>query len=344
MNLQQNATPSKRKPSIYVIFLNLLLVLAVVVLGYFLFHNMENQKTVAAMQTTIEEQQQQLQVENIPLSTFQENAQRFNVSAEFLQSFFTDKIVYKDTSGIVYADIDESLPKNQLDWGNLVSVNGRWEYQVNGKKTGKVGIDVSKHQGDIDWQKVKADGIDFAILRIGYRGYETGKILLDETYLQNVKQASEAGMDIGVYFYSQAVSTEEALEEAQLVIENLKGYKITYPVILDIEDAPSDTARTANMTAAQNTDMAITFCEAVKDAGYTPMVYANTKWFLSRLELSRLTEYGKWLAQYYSTPFYPYDLDIWQYSATGKVDGISGNVDMNVSFTDFSSGADTTTE
>lgn len=335
--MEQEKKKSKKRGS-SIIFTLLNLILSLILTVTLILTVMENRRTVTTMATTIETQQQQLEAElakeSIPMETFREQAQKFNVSAEFLQSFFDDRIVYKDTEGIVYAPIDESLPKNTYDFSQLVKVNGRYEYRVNGQKTGAVGIDVSKYQGTVDWEKVKADGIDFAILRLGYRGYGTGKLMLDEQFEENIQNALKVGMKVGVYFFSQAVSEEEAREETQMVIDNLKDYSITYPVVLDIEDVP-EASRTSEMTVEETTDMAIAFCETVRDAGYTPMLYANTKWFLARLDLSRLTDCQKWLAQYYTTPFFPYELQMWQYTGSGKVDGITGNVDLNVCFAEY---------
>ncbi|MEG0692826.1 MAG: GH25 family lysozyme, partial [Oscillospiraceae bacterium] len=133
------------------------------------------------------------QEEVVTVETLKAQAQKYNVSAEFLQQFFDDVIVYKDTQGIVYAPIDETLPKHSYDFDNLVKVGGEIQYQENGISTGIKGIDVSKHQGKIDWKKVKADGVEFALIRLGYRGYGTGKVLLDEFYEANIKGAIEAG-------------------------------------------------------------------------------------------------------------------------------------------------------
>lgn len=324
--------------TIALILLNMLLCIALVAVLLFTYY--DKQKTVTALQSTIEQQEEQLAVATIPLSDFEENVARYNPSAEFIQSFFTDRIIYKDTSGVVYAPIDESLPKNSYDWENLTRVNGRIEYHVNGERAGKVGIDISKHQGTIDWERVKNDGIDFAMIRLAYRGYGTGKLNLDETFLENIRAASDAGMDLGVYVYSKAVNEQEAREEAQLVIDSLEGYDVAYPVVIDIEEDPSSEDRIAGMTVKESTDAVVAFCETVKAAGYTPMIYANTKWFVSRLDMSRLTGYGKWLAQYYQKPFFPYAFDMWQYSSTGSVDGIEGNVDLNVCFTDFTGDSD----
>lgn len=314
--------------------LNLLLCIALIITAVFLSKEKASSNVLAA---NVAVQQEIIDNEMIPLETFQKNAADFNVSTEFIQRFFTDKIVYKDESGIVYADVDESLPKNSYNWENLVrEENKRIRYLDDGAK---VGIDVSKYQGEIDWEKVKADGIDYAILRLGYRGYGTGKMVLDETYEDNLENAEKAGMDIGVYYFTQAITPEEAVEEAEMVLEYIKGHRILYPVIVDIEDVPSGEARTAGLTRDEITEILIAFCERIKQEGYTPMIYANTKWLVSKMDLARLTDYDKWLAQYYRTPFFPYEFHMWQYSSTGTVDGIEGNVDLNICFRDYTGGA-----
>lgn len=271
----------------------------------------------------------------IPVEMLMQYAQKYNVSIEFLQNFFDDVIVYKDSAGIVYEPIDPSLPKSSYNWDNLVQANGRIEYIDENGVSAKVGVDVSKHQGEIDWESVKADGIDYAIIRLGNRGYATGKMVMDDYFEQNMKGALAAGLDVGVYYYSQAVTVEEALEEARTVIDSLEGYDVTYPVVFDFEEVYEDTARTKDLTAEEITDITIAFCEAVKEAGYRPMIYANIKWFIAHLELSRLTEYDKWFAQYFRAPFFPYEFQMWQYTSTGKVDGIQGNVDLNLCFAPY---------
>ena len=140
---------------------------------------------------------------------------------------------------------------------------------------------------------------------------------------------------MGVYFVTQAISVEEAVEEAQFVMENIRPYNVTWPIVLDIEDAASATARTAELSQQARTDHAIAFCETVKESGYTPMLYCNIRWFIEKLDITRITDYDKWFAQYFRKPFFPYAFQMWQYSSTGRIDGIEGNVDYNISFVDY---------
>ncbi len=257
---------------------------------------------------------------------------------EFAQRFFDDYIIYTDSSGrFTFAPVDNSMPLSDYDWDKLAGVEGSKElaYIEDGAVTSIKGIDVSRYQETIDWEKVAADGVKFAFIRLGYRGYSTGKLVLDSQFENNIKGAVKAGVDVGVYFVTQAVSVEEAEEEAAFVVENIAPYRVTYPVVLDIEDAASDAARTNLLTAAERTDYTIAFCEAVKKKGYTPMLYCNIRWFMEKLELPRLTGYDKWFAQYFSRPFFPYEFQVWQYTSSGRVDGINGDVDLNLCFVDY---------
>ena len=197
------------------------------------------------------------------------------------------------------------------------------------------GIDVSKYQGDIDWNKVKDSGVEYAIIRLGYRGMNEGTLELDPYYEENVKNAVAAGVKVGVYFFSQAKNTEEAVEEAEFVLENIKGYEIAYPVVFDTEEVTTYDARANGLTRAERTDCCIAFCEKMKEAGYTPMIYANTRYMVMGLELERLNDYDKWFAYYGSSHIFPYAFTMLQYSDTGRVPGIEGAVDLDVSFVNY---------
>lgn len=201
------------------------------------------------------------------------------------------------------------------------------------------GIDVSSHQGEIDWEKVAQDGIDFAIVRIGFRGYgSSGLILEDDMSEENIKNAYDAGLKVGVYFYSQAITPEEAKEEADFVLDIIKNYHIEYPVVFDWENDPATGGmRTDNLSGDILTQCAVSFCEEIKNAGYTPAVYFNLTDAYARYNLSVINKYPFWYAQHEgSAPLFYYNYLIWQYSDSGSVNGISGNVDLNISFSDFS--------
>lgn len=252
-----------------------------------------------------------------------------------LRDTFTDSVVFYD-GNYRFVDINPTLEKNELDLKGF----GRDEknfmtYKENGEITSHKGIDVSVYQGDIDWKKVAADGIEYAIIRVGYRGYGTGKLVEDDKARQNLQRANDVGIKIGVYFFTQAISEKEAVEEAEFVHEIIKDYKIDYPVVFDTEAISGDTARTDELTASERTDVTVAFCEKIQELGYTPMVYANIKWFTTALEMERLEKYDKWFAYYDSELYFPYKINMWQYSDEGNVDGISGKVDMNISFVEY---------
>ena len=258
---------------------------------------------------------------------------------ELLQDLLPNLIVYRSAGGVFqYASIDRSLPQSDYDWSNLVEVSEtprEVEYAVDGETVSIKGIDVSTYQGDIDWEKVAASGVKFVFIRLGYRGYESGLLVKDDRFEDNIRGALQNGIAVGVYFVTQAISVEEAVEEAQFVMENIRPYNVTWPIVLDIEDAASATARTAELSQQARTDHAIAFCETVKESGYTPMLYCNIRWFIEKLDITRITDYDKWFAQYFRKPFFPYAFQVWQYSSTGRIDGIEGNVDYNISFVDY---------
>lgn len=238
--------------------------------------------------------------------------------------------------GEVFMPVFADVPACSLDMNSLVTRNGYAFYKENEEITSIAGIDVSEHQGDIDWNAVKNAGIEFAIIRIGYRTYGGGEITLDTTFEQNLRNADAAGIKTGVYFFSQAIDPEEAIEEADAVIDAIRPYNITYPVIFDWELIIGDSARTDAMTVDNLADACISFCERVKSAGYTPMIYQNKNTTMFKLDLPKLQDYDFWLAEYGDKPTYYYDYQMWQYSSTGKVPGINGEVDMNISFKDYS--------
>ena len=199
------------------------------------------------------------------------------------------------------------------------------------------GIDVSSHQGDINWWKVADDGIDFVIIRAGYRGYGAeGKMGEDSMFRANARGALNAGLQIGVYFYSQAITVEEAIEEAEFVLDIIEGYDIQCPVVFDWETETGIGMRTDNLPGNIITDCAVAFCEKIKEAGYTPSVYFNLSDAYERYDLDRISDYVFWYAQYKGTsPNFYYNYSIWQYTNKGSVRGINGNVDINICFEQF---------
>jgi GH25 family lysozyme M1 (1,4-beta-N-acetylmuramidase)/uncharacterized protein YjdB len=200
--------------------------------------------------------------------------------------------------------------------------------------SGTMGIDVSKHNGTIDWSAVKNSGVSYVIIRCGYRGYTQGSLVIDPKFETNIKGATAAGLKVGVYFFSQAVDEVEAVQEASFVLDAVKGYKISYPIFLDVEysGASGNSGRADGLDKATRTAVCKAFCATIRSGGYTAGIYANKSWLETKLDPGQLSAYKIWLAQYAATPTYTGRYDLWQYKSTGRVSGISGNVDMNLSY------------
>lgn len=198
-------------------------------------------------------------------------------------------------------------------------------------KTGVLGIDVSKWQKEIDWDKVKNEGVDFAIIRCGYRGSVTGSLVEDPYFEQNIKGAQAAGIKVGVYFFTQAVNEVEAVEEASMVISLVRDYELQYPVFIDTEGAGGN-GRADSLNVEERTAVCEAFCTTVKNAGLEAGVYASRNWYNNKLTASTLESYAIWLAEYRSVPLYQGYYQMWQYTSKGKINGINGNVDLNVSY------------
>ena len=195
----------------------------------------------------------------------------------------------------------------------------------------KVGIDVSKWNGIIDWDKVKNAGVQFAIVRAGYRGSVTGSLVEDPQFVANMKGAAAAGIPVGVYFFTQATDEKEAVEEASAVLELIRDFQLSYPVFIDTEGAGGN-GRADGLGAETRTLVCEAFCRTVENAGYTAGVYASRNWYNNNLQTARLENYHIWLAEYRSVPLYQGYYKTWQYTSKGKVDGIEGRVDMNITY------------
>ncbi|MGN0709411.1 MAG: glycoside hydrolase family 25 protein [Anaerovoracaceae bacterium] len=201
--------------------------------------------------------------------------------------------------------------------------DGRMTYS--GRKYKAVqGIDVSAYQGKINWSSVSQDGIKFAMIRCGYRASTTGSIKQDKRFTENLIGAREAGLDTGIYFYSLAKTTDEAVDEAVFVLQAIEDYDVTYPIAFDLEESTGD------MTTEERTDIANAFCSIIEQNGYKAMVYGNRRWLGHHFDMSYLTGYYTWLAEYNSSTDYKYDFRMWQYTNKGRVDGINTNVDRDV--------------
>ena len=251
-----------------------------------------------------------------------------------LRSFFPNDIVFLQDGAYHFIPIDEAVKPRQWKNENLVTEEGNqwYDYQENGESVVKRGIDVSSFQGDIDWNKVVDDGVDFAIIRLGIRGYGSGKLVLDSKFEQNIKGALASGIDVAVYFFSEALTPEEAVEEAEFAMAALEPYKIRCTLAIDIEDVSDESARTKVLTQEQWTDNCIAFCNRIKEEGYSPLIYGNMESMMLMLDISRLNDIPKWWAAYYDYFYYPYDFTVWQFSEKGSIKGIKEKVDLNIAF------------
>ncbi|MBR6484886.1 MAG: glycoside hydrolase family 25 protein [Clostridiales bacterium] len=225
------------------------------------------------------------------------------------------------------------IPANTYDMSSFkLKKSGRMVYKGDDHNYIQV-VDVSYAQKDINWNKVASDGIDMAMIRLGYRGYSTGLLNLDEYFEVNTEDCEAAGLDYGVYFFSQAVSVEEAQEEAKFVLKNIKDKKVTGPVAFDMEPI-SGADRITHLTVQEKTEIADAFLKVIKKKGYKAMLYGNPTWFRKDVDLKLLTDYPIWLAHYTKSTEWPYLFEMWQYTDSGKVDGIEGNVDLSICLTD----------
>lgn len=231
-------------------------------------------------------------------------------------------------SGKTYR-INSSLPVSRIDTSAISPKNDFFTYPG-----ARMGVDVSSHQGVIDWNKVAAAGMDFAMVRVGYRGYGAEGVLSEDTkYLANIRGAQEAGLTVGVYLFSQALNAEEAREEADFVLEHIKGLGIDGPVVFDWERVSNaSNSRTKNVSKATLTECAGIFTQTIRNAGYEPYIYFSQTLAYSGIDLTQCRDCGWWLAEYNASPNFYYDYQMWQYSDSGRVPGISGKTDLDLWF------------
>ena len=231
------------------------------------------------------------------------------------------------TEDEVDAELEDLEANDAVDDADKSEITGMQE----GNATSKTGIDVSKWNKEIDWDKVKKAGVEFAIIRVGYRGATTGALIEDPYFEANIKGAIRAGIPVGVYFFTQAVNTVEAVEEASMVTALCKDYKITYPVFIDVEGL-GGSGRADGLDVETRTAVSKAFCATMESAGYRAGVYSSRNWLNDMLDMNELRDYIVWLAEYRDVPIYQGYYHMWQYTSKGSVDGIEGNVDFNLSY------------
>lgn len=231
--------------------------------------------------------------------------------------------------------VNPDMNKHTYDFSKLVYEEPLMKYVEDSKTTSFVGVDISKYNGNIDFRKLKNAGIDYAMIRVGSRAYGSGQITLDDKFEDNINAALTAGLGVGVYFFSQAVTEAEAVEEANFVLEHIKDKKITYPIVFDMEEIENDIARIDGVSVEDKTKIATAFLAHIKAAGHKPMIYGDKEWLLQKIDLTKLKDYDIWLSQVAEKPEYPYRFTMWQYTHDGEIDGVSGAVDLNISFVNY---------
>ncbi len=268
------------------------------------------------------------------LGGIQSSLENGTTMVETLRPYYPDDLVLVSNGAFHFVPINETLKKNDYTEEKLQILDtGELQYLENGEVVSYKGIDVSKFQGDIDWNRVAADGVEFAFIRAVLRGYgSAGRLTEDEYFEKNIKGATAAGIKVGVYVFSQAVNEEELLEEANLVLEMIAPYKIDCPVVFDVEKIANADGRMNALTVEERTHLTSLFCQTIQNAGYRPMIYHNMEMGGLLLDLQELEEYDKWFAYYNKDFYYPYAYQVWQYSEKGSVAGINTDVDMNISF------------
>lgn len=234
-----------------------------------------------------------------------------------------------------WISINPYLTKNTYDYSGLVYQYPIMKYYEDSKRVSKVGINVSADDGDINFKRLKKAGVEYAMIRLGSRGYGSGNLMADEMFYENVRKATEAGLEVGVTFFSQAITKEEALEEATRVIEGLQGFSITYPVAFDMEYVKNDTARVQGLSREAKTEIAAAFMDAVAQAGYKTILYGDKEWMLRRVDLTKLIGYDIWISQEQDTPDYPYKFTMWEYTKSAKLDGMDEPAALSVCFIDY---------
>lgn len=212
-------------------------------------------------------------------------------------------------------------------------------YNEAGEKISHLGVDLSYHNKNIDWDALSDSPVEFVMLRCAYRGYSEGGIVEDEKFREYAQAALEHGLKLGVYFFTQAINEEEAIAEAKHTIKLIEEYDISYPVAIDTEYIDDENARTnvAELTPEELSNICIAFCETIKEAGYYPMVYASENWFRRKLDTAKLAEYDFWAPQYLDTNDFLFDFTIWQYTDDGSAPGVEGPCDLNISLVDYAS-------
>ncbi len=245
------------------------------------------------------------------------------------------KVALKDGTE-EWHEISKDIPLYTYDFTNIKITAGKMEYYQDGEPTSCLGVELSENSGNVDFEALKDFGVDFVMLRLGSRGYETGLLSLDKNFVSNITKAQNAGLEVGVYFFSQAVSEKEAVEEAEFVTNNLVPYKISYPVAYVMEYISNDECRIDSLDAENKTAVAKAFLSYMDREGYRTLLYGTKDWLLGELEPEELLEdYDVWLNDQTPVPEYPYEFKLWKYAVRQKINGVENDVPYIISFVDY---------
>lgn len=269
-------------------------------------------------------------VELLPISGYRvpDNGTRVRVKDKVEYLAIDDISLLIKTEADIDAEAEDTAVADALEDADKTEI----KKLQNTTGNSRVGIDVSKWNGEIDWDRVRNAGVEFAIVRAGYRGSVTGSLVEDPYFAANMKGALASGIPVGVYFFTQAVNEVEAVEEASVVLQLVKEYNLDYPIFIDTEGAGGN-GRADGLDAETRTLVCEAFCRTIENAGYDAGVYGSRNWYNNNLYTDRLdNDYCMWLAEYRSVPLYQGYYQLWQYTSKGTIDGISGNVDMNISY------------
>ena len=236
-----------------------------------------------------------------------------------------------------WVSISKYITKNIYDYTNITDIDGIRQYSYNDRVVSSFGVDISKDQDYVDFIKLQKAGVDFVMIRVGARGYSSGQLVMDDYFEDNIRRATAAGLDVGVYFISQAVTEEEAVEEAELVIKSVGEYPLVYPVAYVMEYKEGEVSRVEALSKQDKTTIARAFLKKIDEAGYKSMVYGTKAWLIKYVELNKIaSDYDIWLSEISDIPSYPYEFTMWQYNKSGMIDGISKEVNFDLCFVDYS--------
>lgn len=246
------------------------------------------------------------------------------------------QITYRDGTS-QWLEIDDDIPFHEYDFKRLKAQNGKMAYYEQNKEVSCLGIELSRESGLVNFETLKTEGIDFVMIKVGERGYESGRLVLDERFLTYIEGARQAGLDVGVYFCSQAVTASEAADEAAFVMDNIKNYTVTYPIVFRMDTITNDTARTDILDPKQKTEIAKAFMNTVEREGYFSALYGDKEFLLTQVVPKQLlSSCDVWLTDLKPVPDYPYQFRMWEYAGGEVLQGVEKEVSYTISFVDYS--------